>query len=95
MTLGITDMADGMEVGTTRITATCTLTTADGTAVGTHIGATTRTITTTATILRLRVRHSIAPTTLVLAMTTAPATTTQQAQVHRQVAPTATSTATV
>ena len=46
MTLGITDMADGMEVGTTRTTATCTLTTADGTAVGTHIGATTRTITT-------------------------------------------------
>ena len=46
MTLGITDMADGMEVGTTHITATCTLITAAGTAAGTHIGATTRTITT-------------------------------------------------
>ena len=45
MTLGITDMADGTEDGTTLITDTCTRTTLAGTEDGTHIGATT-TITT-------------------------------------------------
>ena len=71
------------------ITATTTTTTTGGGE------ATTRTIITiTATTLRLRVRHSIAPTTLVRAMTTDPASTTQQAQAHRQVVLTRTSTAT-
>ena len=49
MTLGTMATADGMEVGTTHITDTCTLTTAVGMEVGTHTGATTRTITTLST----------------------------------------------
>ena len=49
MILGTTATEDGMEVGTTHITDTCTLTTAVGMEVGTHTGATTRTITTLST----------------------------------------------
>ena len=52
MILGTTATEDGMEVGTTHITDTCTLTTAVGMEVGTHTGATTRTIT-TLSILRM------------------------------------------